>query len=78
MLPKKYLQRIESFLTKEDLEQTLKGYGDERVCSFRVNTLKSTKDEVESFLYTSNISFTKVSFLPSAYIIGKGDEYVLK
>ena len=78
MLPKKYLQRIESFLTKEDLEQTLRGYSDDRVCSFRINTLKSTENEVESFLYTRGIFFTKVSFLPFSYTIEKQDEYALK
>jgi len=78
MLPKKYLQRIESFLIKEDLEQIIKGYTEDRVCSFRVNTLKSTENEVESFLCSANISFKRVSFLPLAYIIDKKDEFVLK
>ncbi len=78
MLPKKYLQRIESFLTKEDCEQTIKGYSADRVCSFRINTLKSTKEEVESFLCTSNIPFRTVSFLELAYTIDKKDEFVLK
>lgn len=78
MLPKKYLQRIESFLSKSDLEQTMKGYSEDRVCSFRVNTLKSTENEVESFLYTKNIPFSKVPYLPFAYIIDKKDEFALK
>lgn len=78
MLPKKYLQRIESFLEKNDLEQTIKGYTEDRVCSFRINTLKSTQKEVESFLCSKDISFTRVPFLPLAYIIEKKDEFVLK
>lgn len=78
MLPKKYLQRIESFLSKEDTEQTIKGYSEERVCSFRINTLKSTQKEVESFLCSKSISFTHSSFLPLAYTIDKKDEFVLK
>lgn len=78
MLPKKYLQRIESFLPKNDLEQTIKGYTEDRVCSFRINTLKSTQKEVESFLCSKDISFTRVPFLPLAYIIEKKDEFVLK
>ena len=78
MLPKKYLQRIESFLTKNEFEQTIKGYTEDRVCSFRINTLKSTETEVESFLYTAGISFQKVSFLPLAYIIERKDEFALK
>lgn len=78
MLPKKYLSRIESFLSKEALNQTIKGYSHDRVCSFRINTLKSTIEEVESILYSNNISFTRVSFLPLAYIIDKKDEYTIK
>jgi len=78
MLPKKYLQRIESFLSKSDFEQTIKGYTDDRVCSFRINTLKSTQEEIESFLYTRGISFEKIPLLPLAYTIEKKDEFVLK
>jgi len=78
MLPKKYLQRIESFLSKNDLEQTIKGYTEDRVCSFRINTLKSNQEEVESFLYSQGIAFTKAPFLSLAYIIDKKDEFTLK
>lgn len=78
MLPKKYLQRIESFLSKTELEQTIKGYNEDRVCSFRVNTLKSTQTEVESFLYSANISFQKVPYLPLAYTIYRENEFTLK
>lgn len=78
MLPKKYLQRIESFLEKSDLEQTIKGYSEDRACSFRINTLKSTETEVESFLYSANIAFEKVPYLPLAYTIEKKDEFALK
>ena len=78
MLPKKYIQRIESFLTKSDFELTMKGYNEDRVCSFRANTLKSTETEVESFLYSKNIAFEKVPFLPLAYTIYREDEFTLK
>lgn len=78
MLPKKYLQRIESFLSEEDFKQTIKGYTEDRSCSFRINTLKSSEKEVESFLYSSNITFAKVPFLPLAYTIYRRDEFALK
>ena len=78
MLPKKYLRRIGTFLSKEDFDRTVKGYSEDRVCSFRINPLKSTTQEVESFLYSDNISFEKAPFLPLAYIIGKKDEFALK
>ncbi len=78
MIPKKYLQRIESFLTTKDKEQVIKGYMNERVCAFRVNILKTTAGEVESFLCTSNIPFDKPVFPALSYVIEKKYEFTLK
>lgn len=78
MLSKKLVTRLESFLSKKDFEQVMNGYSTERVSSFRINTLKSNKEEVESILCTKNISFTELSFPPHSYIIAKKDEFSLK
>lgn len=78
MISKKLISRLESFLSREDFDQTMKGYSEERVCSFRINTLKSTETEIESILCTAGIAFTKPSFLTGAYIIDKKDEFALK
>lgn len=78
MLPKKYIQRIESFLQKTEFDQTMKGYTEDRICSFRINTLKSTQEEVESFLYSKNIVFQKIPYLLLTYFIDKKDEFALK
>ncbi|MDD2917342.1 MAG: RsmB/NOP family class I SAM-dependent RNA methyltransferase, partial [Candidatus Gracilibacteria bacterium] len=78
MLPKKYLQRIESFLSKTELAQTIKGYSEDRVCSFRINTLKSSEEEVRLFLNSQRIVFEKVPYLPFAYTLDQKDEFALK
>lgn len=78
MLSKKLISRLNSFLPREDFDQVMKGYSEERVCSFRINTLKSDAAEIESILYTKNIPFTKIPFLPGAYTIDKKDEFALK
>jgi 16S rRNA C967 or C1407 C5-methylase (RsmB/RsmF family) len=45
--------------------------------SFRVNTLKATKEEIESVLNTNNIEFIKVEGLKNAYQLTKDEERVL-
>lgn len=77
-LPKKLLSRLSSFLSDEDYQKVLDGWRAERVCSFRVNTLKSSPAEIEETLNKMNIPFRKVPFLPLAYVIDKKHEFALK
>jgi len=77
-LPKKLLSRLSSFLSDEDYQKVLDGWRVERVCSFRVNTLKSSPAEIEETLRKKDIPFRKVPFLPLAYVIDKKHEFALK
>lgn len=77
-LPKKLLSRLASFLSSEDYQKVLGGWRVERVCSFRVNTLKSNPEEIEEALNKMGIPFQKVPFLPLAYVIDKKHEFALK
>lgn len=77
-LPKKLLARLNSFLSATDYQKVLDGWRVERVCSFRVNTLKSNPEEIEEMLRKKDISFRKVPFLPLAYVIDKKHEFTLK
>lgn len=77
-LPKKLLSRLSSFLSGEDYQKVLDGWRVERVCSFRVNTLKSNPVEIEETLRKKDIPFQKVPFLPLAYVIDKKHEFALK
>lgn len=78
MLPKKLLSRLDSFLLPEDLKQVMQGYTEDRLGSFRINILKSSEQEVESFLHTRNIPAIKVPFLPLAYTVKRENEFALK
>ena len=54
----------------EDLkEKIVDGLSFDRVLSFRVNTIKSSSDEVESVLNSENIEFSKVSWYNDGYVI---------
>lgn len=54
------------------------GYSHERFCSFRINTLKSSAEEIESFLQSRNIPFSRAPFPPFAYTIERRHEFALK
>ena len=55
--------------THEELEEIYKGYTSIRPLTFRVNKLKSTKEEIEEFLGKENINYELVSWYPDAFII---------
>ena len=78
MLPKKLISRLNSFQSAKDFEQTMQGYSGERLCSFRVNTLKSNEAEIEAILNTKKIPFIKVPFLTGAYTIYREHEFTIK
>lgn len=55
--------------THEELEKIVKGYNSTRPLTFRVNKLKSTKEEIEEFLEKENINYELVSWYQDAFII---------
>lgn len=55
--------------THEELEEIVNGYNNTRPLTFRVNKLKSTKEEIEEFLEKENINYELVSWYQDAFII---------
>ncbi|MDD2487357.1 MAG: RsmB/NOP family class I SAM-dependent RNA methyltransferase [Candidatus Gracilibacteria bacterium] len=78
MLNKTFYERIGKIYGNDDIKIVLKGFDSERVTSFRVNTLKSDKNEIEAFMDENKISFKTLDFLKGAYIIDKSNEFFLK
>lgn len=74
-LPKHFLEKVKKIYTKEEQEiifwwfQTLK-----RPTTFRVNTLKSSNQEIENILNNKNISYEKIPFLSNGYMLIDGQE----
>lgn len=75
---KKIVSRLEQFHTQNEMEIIMKAFDNERHTSLRINTIKSTKEEIESELNKKMISFDRTSFSDITYIIDKDDEYELK
>lgn len=64
----KFLERLKQIYTKPDLEIIKSGFMTEkRNTTFRVNTLKSTNEDQESYLNSIWIKFEKINFLSNAY-----------
>ncbi|MDD2566281.1 MAG: RsmB/NOP family class I SAM-dependent RNA methyltransferase [Candidatus Gracilibacteria bacterium] len=76
--PAKFFERLQKIYSEENYEKILKGLEVERKTSFRINILKSNKEEIETYLTTNNIEFEISSFSDIAYIIDKKHEYTLK
>ena len=70
MLNQQYGEKITS--------KILEGYSQERMVTFRVNTLKTSIEKVEEVLKNNNIEFKKVSWSDVAYIVKNVREDTLK
>lgn len=60
---------LSKYYDNDTVENILLGLSSKRVSSFRVNTLKTSVDYVEKTLISNNISYKKVPFYDSAFIV---------
>jgi len=68
-LPEFFIAMLEKQYGEELAKEIIEGYLNKREVTFRVNTLKTTVEEVESRLRESKIEFEKVTWSKEAYII---------
>lgn len=68
-IPEFLIEKLETQYGNEIKEKILQGYSSVRKATFRVNTLKSTIEEVEDVLKKENIEFEKVIWSRDAFII---------
>lgn len=68
-IPEFLIEKLEAQYGTEVKENIIGGYSKKRKVTFRVNTLKSTVEEIEEVLKTKKIEFEKVSWSKEAFII---------
>lgn len=78
MLPKLLLARLAALHSPADYELVLEGFRAERVASFRVNPIKSSLEEVSSFLKKENFKAEPYETIPGAFTLDRSDEYRFK
>jgi len=69
MIPNFLNEIIKKQYNKDVIERILNGYNCQRKVTLRVNTIKSTKKEIEIILKNNNIEFSSVSWNENALII---------
>lgn len=67
-IPEFLIKKLEAQYGNEIKEKIIEGYSKKRKVTFRVNTLKSTAEEIEEVLKNENIEFEKVSWSRDAFI----------
>lgn len=68
------IEKLEAQYGSDLKEKILDGYSKKRKVTFRVNTLKSTTQEIEEVLKNENIEFEKVIWSEEAFIIKNARE----
>lgn len=73
-LPEFLIDKLKLQYGQELTEEIINGYSKKRVTTFRVNTLKSNKEEIENVLNSLNIEYENVSWSEDAFILKNVNE----
>lgn len=72
-IPTFFIERLKRQYGEEFIQKIQNGFH-KRPVTFRVNRLKATVEEIESFLQERNISYQKVNWFRDAFIVDKESE----
>ena len=73
-LPEAFQERLSQIVPREQLESILRTFDSPKQVTFRVNTLKSTPNALESELDAAQIPYEKVEFMEGVYRIAPEDK----
>ena len=68
MLPLFLEEKLRSYYP-DRAEDIINGYSARRKTSFRINRLKTTREDVVSFLDAGNVKYSQVAWYPDAFMI---------
>lgn len=78
MIPDFLYKRLKEDYNEDVINKIIKGFFYKRPVTLRINTLKSTIDEILTIFKEENIEYESVSWYNAAYIIKNKDEEELK
>lgn len=67
--PEEFIKKLAAMLPEENMDQTLSALCNPRSLSIRVNTLKSSVEEITQLLTQNNILFSTISWYPHAFLV---------
>lgn len=75
ILNKEFINKLDQIYSNDDLKIIENWFSvEKRKTTFRVNTLKTTNEQIEKTLKENNIAFKKVDFLKNAYVLEDSKE----
>lgn len=77
-IPQFLIEMLEEQYGKDLTQEILKGYSAKRKVTFRVNTLKTTRENIEKALKDAGIETSKVSWSDDAFIVENASEKELQ
>lgn len=69
MIPQFLIEKLEKQYGKDLAKEIIEGYKKQRKVTFRVNTLKTTVEEIEKELNGKNIKYKKIPYYKEVFII---------
>jgi NOL1/NOP2/sun family putative RNA methylase len=76
-LPKEFIERLETQFGKPSADGILQAFKNDRKPTFRVNTLKSSDDEVMRLMREDGIQFERVRDVPHAFLVKNRTDHEL-
>lgn len=73
-LPETFVERLSQIVPREQFDAIIRTFDSPKQVTFRVNTLKSTPEELEAELRTAEIPYEKVGWLEGVYRISPDDK----
>lgn len=73
MIPEILIEEIKRYYEEENVSKIIDGYSKIRPTTFRVNTIKSSNEEIEKELEKNSILFEKYEQIPGSYIVKNKD-----
>lgn len=78
MIPDFFKNKLEMQYGSELTTKILTGYQDSRIVSLRINTIKTTKEEIINILNENNITYEEISWYDNALVITNKTEEDLR
>ena len=78
MIPEFLHNKLLTEYQEELTDKILDGYKESRVVSLRINTIKTTKDQVLKVLNDNNITYEEISWYDSALVVNTTEENLTK
>lgn len=77
-LPEFLIEKLKLQYSNEEIEKIMQGYNYKRPVTFRVNTIKTSVENIEEYMHDNEIKYSKIKWSDCAFIVKNRTEKELK